>query len=143
MWPAKRAAAADAPADAALTDKPAQRVVYQTSITDVTRSCTRANGILTMKVAVAGKVVPGPAAKLGAVQLPLRIAVTTGDRVLFSQLFRHGVQVESTATATQFLFATDGVTFPDPNTRGVRGYAGFDEGPPSGNDSGMSDLPPS
>ena len=91
--PAKKAAAAEAPEDTAFTDKPAQRVVYQTSITDVTRSCTRANGILTMKVAVAGKVVPGPAARLGTVQLPLRIAITTGDQVLFSQLFQYSAQV--------------------------------------------------
>lgn len=145
--PAKKAAAspADAPApeDTGLTDKPAQRVVYQTSITDVTRSCSRADGILTMKVGVAGKVVPGPAAKLGTVQLPLRIAITTGDQVLFSQLFQHSVEVQSTTTATQFVFTTDSVSFPDPNSRGVRGYAGFDEGPPAKNDSGTSDLPPS
>lgn len=127
----KRGAAADPDVPAAAApDAPVQRVIYQTAITDVTRSCSRAGGTLTMKVGVAGKVVPGPAGKAGSVALPIRIAVLNGSDVVFSQLFRYEVAVADTSTATQFLFTAAEVSFPDPNVRSVRAYAGFDEGPP-------------
>ena len=54
--------------------------VYQASISDVTRSCTRADGMLTMNVAVAGRVVPGPAGVPGTVTMPIRIVVAAGRR---------------------------------------------------------------
>ncbi|TIL48224.1 MAG: hypothetical protein E5Y81_27285, partial [Mesorhizobium sp.] len=49
------------------------KIVYQASITDVTRDCIRANGSLTMKIAVAGKVVPGPMFSPGTITMPIRI----------------------------------------------------------------------
>ena len=55
-------------------DDPA-KIVHQASISDVTRSCTRAGGMLTMKVAVAGRVVSGPAGGPGTVTMPIRVAV--------------------------------------------------------------------
>jgi hypothetical protein len=131
----KAQAVADATADSVseasdFSDKPTQAIVFQTSITDVTRSCTRQGGTLSMKIGVAGKVVPGRAAKAGPLALPIRIAVLSGDQVIFSQLFRYSVQVSDLQSATQFLFTADDVSFPDPNTRAARAYAGFDEGPP-------------
>ncbi len=104
------------------------KLIYQTSIFDATRSCTRSDGTLSVKVAVAGRVVPGPLGKTGSVTVPIRIAVTNGDEVLYSQLHQYSVQVASTGQATQFLFTDPAVTFPDAG-RGVRIFAGFDEGP--------------
>lgn len=129
--PAAGGAGADTVAEAAdLSDKPATPVVFQTSITDVSRSCTREGGNLTMKVGVAGKVVPGAAARPGNVSLPIRIAVLSGDQVLFTKLYHYDVQISEMRTATQFAFTASDLSFPDPNSRGVRAFAGFDEGPP-------------
>ena len=66
-------------------DDPA-KLSYQASISQVTRSCTRAGGMLTMNVAVAGRVVPGPAGVSGAVTLPIRVVVLHGEEVQYSQL---------------------------------------------------------
>lgn len=106
------------------------RLVSQTTFSDATRACSTADGQMTVKVALAGRVVPGPASSGGAVNLPIRIAVTSGDEVLYSQLHQYSVQLSSTTQATQFLFTDPNVVFPAPTGRGVRIFAGFDEGPP-------------
>lgn len=124
---AKPAGDVDPALDVAAPDKP---IRYQTSITDVTRSCTRSGGQLTMTIAVAGKVVPGPAGAPGSLTLPIRIAVANGPDVLFTQLYRYDAQVASATTASTFLFTATDVTFADPGVRSLRAFAGFDEGPP-------------
>lgn len=110
-------------------DDPA-KVIYQASITDVTRSCNRADGTLTMNVAVAGKVVPGPAGVSGTVKMPIRVAVVRGDEVLYSKLHNFQTTVSDTSTATQFVFNDPAVSIAIPAEQNLRVYAGYDEGPP-------------
>lgn len=109
-------------------DDPA-KLVHQSAITDVTRSCTRADGQMTIKVGVAGKVVVGPAGGAGSVNMPIRIAVIRGEEVLYSQLHKNVVQVSDPSTATQFVFTDANVVIPVPTARDIQIYAGFDEGP--------------
>jgi len=108
-------------------DDPA-KLIYQASISDVTRSCSRANGVMTMNVAVAGRIVPGPAGSPGTVTVPVRIVATHGEEVLYSELIDHQVQVGS--VATQFVIGDPNVTMPIPSDRGIQVFAGFDAGPP-------------
>ena len=110
-------------------DDPA-KLAYQASISDVTRSCTRANGLLTMNVAVAGRVVPGPAGVSGTVKMPIRIAVVEGDKVLYSKLHIHQVAMSNSGAATQFVFNDPNVTIPNPQAQTLEVFAGYDEGPP-------------
>jgi hypothetical protein len=110
-------------------DDPA-KMLYQASITDVTRTCSNASGTMTMNVAVAGKVVPGPAGAPGNVTMPIRIAVTRGDEVLYSQLHKYQVAVGDASAATQFVFNDTSVSFPAPQQADVQVFAGYDEGPP-------------
>jgi len=105
------------------------KLQYQASVTDVTRTCSRSGGNLTINVAVAGRIVPGPAGAPRAVTLPIRIAVLQNDDVVSSQLFRHQVALGGTAAATQFVLKAPGVTIPDPRAQNIRVFAGFDEGP--------------
>lgn len=105
------------------------KIIYQASITDVTRDCIRANGSLTMKIAVAGKVVPGPMFSPGTITMPIRIAVMHGTEVLYSQLHQHKVQVTNPSSATQFVFTDSNVVVPEPTARDYQAYAGYDEGP--------------
>jgi hypothetical protein len=108
------------------------KLIYQASIADVTRSCTYGEGTLTMNVAVAGKVVPGPAGSAGTISMPIRVAVTRltseGEEVLYSQLHNYSVAVNGTTGATQFVFNDPNVTFAAPTARNIRVFAGYDEG---------------
>lgn len=106
------------------------KMLYQASITDVTRSCTNADGTMTMNVAVAGKIVPGPAGAPGNVTMPIRVAVVRGDEVLYSQLHQYQVTVGDASAASQFVFNDTSVSFPAPQQADVQVYAGYDEGPP-------------
>ena len=108
----------------------ASKMVYQASIADVTRDCSRNNGTLTMNVAVAGKVVPGPLAKPGTITMPIRIAVMHGSQVLYSQLHQYKVQVSDMSAATQFVFNDPNVSVPEPTAKDYQVFAGYDDGPP-------------
>ncbi|WP_200911708.1 hypothetical protein [Mesorhizobium sp. 1M-11] len=105
------------------------RLSYQASIGDVTRDCNRDNGMLNMKIAVAGRIVPGPTAVPGTVTLPIRVAVVEGDKVLYSQIYQHKVQISDTSTATQFVLNDSNISIPQPSAATYQAFAGFDEGP--------------
>lgn len=108
----------------------ASKIVYQASIGEVTRDCKRANGQLTMNVAAAGRIVPGPLGTAGTITMPIRVVVTRGSNVLYSQLHQHKVQVSDTTSATQFVFNDPNVTVPEPSGRDYQVFVGYDEGPP-------------
>ena len=89
------------------------KLIYQSSISAVTRTCTYGGGMITMNVAVAGKVVPGPVATDGTVTMPIRIVVSdaSGGEPLYSQLHKYEVAVNKASGATQFVFNDPNVTF--------------------------------
>ena len=107
----------------------ASKLIYQASIADVTRDCSRESGTLTMNVAVAGTVVPGPAGATGSITMPIRVVVLRGAEVLYSQLHQYKLQIADTSSATQFLFKDAGVSVPLPSASNYQVFAGFDEGP--------------
>ena len=105
------------------------KIRYQASISDATRSCSRSGGMLSMNVAVAGRVVPGPAGTPGTLTLPIRIAVTRGNEVLYSQLHRHPVSIGEGSGATQFILNDPNIAMPIPETGTIQIFVGYDEGP--------------
>lgn len=107
------------------------KLVYQASIADVTRSCSRADGMLTLNVAIAGKVVPGPVGAPGNITMPIRVAVVRGEEVLYTTLHKFQVAVSDTSAATQFVVNDPNVTFPIPTEANIQVFAGYDEGPPA------------
>ncbi|RRI05427.1 hypothetical protein EH240_05955 [Mesorhizobium tamadayense] len=111
-------------------DRDPTKIIYQAAITDVTRDCTHENGQLTMKIAVAGKVVPGPLFTPGTITMPIRVAVQHGPDVLYSQLHQYQVQVTDPSAATQFVFTDANVVVPEPTARDYQAYAGYDENAP-------------
>ncbi|PZV36677.1 hypothetical protein [Mesorhizobium kowhaii] len=132
--PRKKAdAAEDAQAAADPTLAPpddSDKIIYQASISDVTRDCVRANGQLTMKIAVAGKIVPGPKFSPGTITMPIRVAVMHGTDVLYSQIHPYQVQVTDPSVATQFVFTDSNVVVPEPTAKDYQAYAGYDENAP-------------
>ncbi len=135
--PRKKKGAADAPpapdAAAAPQDDSAN-VIYQASISDLTRDCSRGNGQLSMKIAVAGKIVPGPKFAPGTITMPIRVAVMHGTDVLYSQLHQYQVQVTDPSVATQFVFTDSNVVVPEPSAQDYQAYAGYDESTPKATD---------
>ncbi len=111
----------------------ASKLVYQASISQITRACSRTDGMLTLNVAVAGKVVPGPEGVPGKISMPIRVVAVQGleQKVIYSKLHQFEVAITDTSTATQFVFNDPAVTFPIPAEQNVQLYAGFDEGPPA------------
>ena len=87
-----------------------------------------------MKIAVAGKVVPGPMFAPGTVTMPIRVAVQHGPDVLYSQLHQYQVQVTDPSAATQFVFTDANVVVPEPTARDYQAYAGYDENTPAPGD---------
>jgi hypothetical protein len=105
------------------------RIVYQASITDVTRACQYAPGTISMDVAAAGKIVPGPKFHAGSITMPIRVEVRQGDAVLYSKLHKYQVGVTDPSTATQFVFNDRGITFPMPAEKSIQVFVGYDERP--------------
>ena len=106
-------------------------IVYQAAITDVTRDCSRNAGQLTLNVAVAGKVVPGPKGTPGTITMPIRVVVVHGSDVLYSQLHQYKLQISDMSAATQFVFNDPNVVVPEPTAKDYQVFAGYDEGPPA------------
>lgn len=106
------------------------KILYQASITDVTRACAYGSGAFTLNVAVAGRVVPGPVGTTGSVTLPIRLAVLRGDEVVYSKLFEQQVAIGDTSGATQFIFNDPGIVVAGNADRSVQAIVGFDEGVP-------------
>lgn len=104
------------------------KLAYQVSISDSTRSCNRQTGMLAMEVALAGRVVPGPAVTPGTITLPIRVMIVQGGgEVLYNQVFNQQVSVGS--QAQQFVFKESSIVVPIPADKTLQLFAGFDQGP--------------
>jgi hypothetical protein len=108
----------------------ANLVIYQAALAETSRDCKYSNGTLTMTVAASGRVVPGPKGKAGTISMPIRVAVTRGDEVLYSKLSTQEIQIAESG-ATQFVFKDTEVSFPQPTARNITVFIGYDEGPPA------------
>ncbi len=106
------------------------KLLYQAAITDVTRSCTHDNGMLNITVAVAGKIVPGPAGSPTTITLPIRIVAVQGEGVAYTQLHKHPVTMGDMSSATQFVFNDPNLSLTETGKKDIQLFAGFDEGPP-------------
>ena len=112
------------------TEADKTKVIHQASLGEVTRACSYGGDTLTINVAAAGRLVPGPKAVAGSVSLPIRVAVTSGDAVLYSQLTQFPVTVDPASGAATFVFNDPNVSLPKPTDRSYRVFVGFDEGAP-------------
>jgi len=105
------------------------KLIYQASIGEVTRSCSYGPGTITVNVALAGKVVPGPLAQSGTFTMPIRVVALRGSEVLYSELHKFSVTVDRASGASQFIFNDPNVTIPSVSDGSVQIFAGYDEGP--------------
>lgn len=113
------------------TDENARTSIrFQGSITEVVRECNYRGNQLNVRVGVAGRVINGSSAETGTFNMPLRIAVTAGDEVLYSQLHQVVGNIEPGKTNGFFKFVDGNILIEKPKSKNIIIYAGFDEGPP-------------
>jgi len=105
------------------------KIIHQASITDTTRQCRISGDQMIITVVVSGRVVGGPQAKTGDVNLPLRVVALDGETVLYSELQKHPVAIVEGGPAEQFIYTNASVAFPATASRSAKLYAGFDPGP--------------
>ena len=102
------------------------KLSYQASIAETTRSCNRTTGMLAMNIALSGRIVPGPAGAPGSVTLPLKVSVVRSDgEVLYSQIHKHPVALGGNQ-AQQFIFKDSNVVVPIPADNTIRVSVGFE-----------------
>lgn len=95
---------------------------FQASITNTARECKDAEGGITVRVGVSGRVVEGSAGAPSTVELPVRVAVQEGSEVTYSRL--HNVQVTMDAVSKSWAFVDESVFVTDPGR--ARIVVGFD-----------------
>ena len=107
----------------------AEELIYQASISDVTRTCRYRDGQLFITVAAAGRVVNGPKGTGGSFTMPIRVAIKEGDQLPYSRLGKFDVSVTPGAGASQFIYKDDQIVLPEPAIRNIQILVGYDEGP--------------
>lgn len=96
------------------------RLIQRSTISDTTRACSYGLGQITLNVAAAGRVVPGPVGRAGQVSIPILVEARRGSEVVYSNRVNYAVQVADTAGATQFVFTDPAVTIPQEGAQQTR-----------------------
>lgn len=107
-------------------------VRYQGTIGEMARECKVANGIVTMKVGIQGRILLGPAGSPGTVDIPLRYAIVREGPVpkfIWSKFYKVSVTIPEGAPSVAFTHIDEAVTFPQPPVDEMNSYivyVGFD-----------------
>lgn len=105
----------------------AGKLRFRGTITDVVRECNYGGADLYMKVGIAGRVLSGPSGESGNFVMPIRIAVTRGDEVLYSKLHDVPAEILPGRTNGTFSFVDSEIVLPKPEFENIIIYAGYDE----------------
>lgn len=107
----------------------AQKMLYRATVSEVARECNTAGSFLNIRVGVRGRYLSGPTGQTGAFTMPVRVAVTRGDEVLYSQLHEVPAEIPPGRTNGTFQYVDSAISIPKPEQEDIIIYAGFDEGP--------------
>jgi hypothetical protein len=100
---------------------------FRATITGVVRECNYAGEILNMKVGVEGRLISGPSGETGTFTMPIRVAVTRGDEVLYTKLHDVPAEIPPGRTNNVFRFVDEQVSIPKPTSENIVIYVGYDE----------------
>ncbi|MEM7461412.1 MAG: hypothetical protein AAF362_01890 [Pseudomonadota bacterium] len=104
-----------------------KKLRFRATITRVARECNYAGEFLNIKVGAAGRALSGPAGETGQFSMPIRIAVTAGDEVLYSNLKDVPVEIPVGRTNGNFSYVDPAITIPKPENKNIIIYVGYDE----------------
>jgi len=106
-------------------DQPSD-VTHQASFVKTGRECKTTDGIMNIRVGVAGRAVKGPKSFGSSVLLPVRISVVRNKtEVLFSQIYPQQVNFAN-ATAQGFTLVEENLQIPFPEEENLKVLVGFD-----------------
>jgi hypothetical protein len=89
---------------------------YQASIAKTARDCTKANGEITARIGIQGRVIAGPAGAPASVEIPLRVAVVQGgvtEKVIATKAYRTTVEMSEDGSVP-FTMVIDDLVYPAP-----------------------------
>lgn len=104
-----------------------KKLRFRATITEVVRECNYEGDMLNIRVGIAGRIVSGPAGETGSFALPIRVAATQSDAVLYSQLHDVGAEIKPGFSNGLFSYVDNNISIPRPSERNIIIYAGFDE----------------
>jgi hypothetical protein len=115
-------------------DNSAMSIRYQGAFVRMARNCTVAEGNMTMRIGIEGRVVVGPTGGPGEVVVPLRIAVVQetpgGTKPVTTKFIRIPVTLEAGDSRKLFAHVEEGLIFPVPSPTSQLddyvAYIGFD-----------------
>jgi hypothetical protein len=104
---------------------------YQATITRTARDCNLADGQITARIGIQGRVIAGPAGTPSTVEIPLRVAVVQGgvqEKTIATKVYRTTVSMDDTGSVPFSLVAEDMVYPVPPGNTGDSYifYIGFD-----------------
>jgi len=106
-------------------------VRFQATITKMARDCTLANGEVTARIGIQGRVIVGPAGAPPSIEVPLRVAVVqggVGEKVIMTKAYRTTVNIGEDESVP-FTLVADDVVYPAPSGATADKYifyVGFD-----------------
>ena len=101
-------------------------VTHQASFIKTGRECKTTDGIMNIRVGVAGRAVKGPKFLGSGVALPIRISVVRNKtEVLYSQIYPQQVNFTN-ATAQGFTLVEENLQIPFPEEENLKVLVGFD-----------------
>jgi hypothetical protein len=104
-----------------------EKIRFQAAVQRVARDCEEAvGGGIKVRVGVAGRVLSGKSAATGTVTVPVRVAVTAGDKVIYSKLTTTTVTVQAPDYSALFSVVDDGITLSVAESQAVTIYVGLD-----------------
>jgi hypothetical protein len=107
----------------------AAKLRWRATITEFVRECNYAGNFLNIRVGVRGRYLSGPTGESGSFEMPVRIAVTRGEDVLFSQLYKLPATLSPGQGSGTFSHVENSISIPKPTSENIIIYVGFDEGP--------------
>ncbi|MGI9401832.1 MAG: hypothetical protein ACR2O0_11295 [Rhizobiaceae bacterium] len=104
-----------------------KKLRFRATITRVARECNYAGEFINIKVGAAGRALSGPTGETGQFTMPIRIAVTKGDEVLYSNLKDVPMEIPPGRRNGNFSYVDSAITIPKPEFKNVIIYIGYDE----------------
>jgi len=102
------------------------QIMFQASVQRIARDCDMENGNLRVRVGVAGRVLSGPTGATGASTVPVRVAVTVGDKVVYSKLHQAAVDVQAPDYSALWSVIDDAIVLSVADSKDASIYAGLD-----------------
>ncbi|WP_424981928.1 hypothetical protein [Maritalea sp. S77] len=99
---------------------------YQAVIDKQSRNCIVSNGLITVKMGVVGRLLAGPQAGSGAVDVPLRFAVERDEMAVFSEKYNIPITITPPNQGEEFVKVVENVAIPYVGGEQITIWVGFD-----------------